>query len=455
MTAVVRLHVGVAHRGLAAGCLRRVERHILDLPRLWHSRRVLRRVLLEVALQLRVRWVDRLLQLLQRHHRVVELHLHALHQVGLAHRRIRNRRAARHQGLQPLQLHIVFHLCLEVRARRSERRLHKVDVVVVADVLPIGEQVLCKRPRPKLALQVLVAHLQVQPVRSLFQHRTLYQHLPRPLHHVRQQKVRIVLLLQLPLRQLRHVVRLDVRARPEQPSPRPRLPHRRIHRRIRPHRVVRHQPRNQVDHHGDARGANDHAKHNLYCLVVLLKKTNHARPATLTSRPASNRNLATTICTLELQAQISAASSRALRFCPLILRVQAHDTPARQAVSRASDQYKSPAPAFVLPLLVLVRPHPPTPSSRPEAAYFAPQWRAPRISPLPSPLPVLVRHSQRPGAPSIAHFAMGGIRPPQKTQQIPLSSPSNPQFPPNQHQTNHLKLSNTLHTSFPPSRIIK
>ena len=66
---------------------------------------------------------------------------------------------------------------------------------------PVGKQVLGKRPRPQLALQVLVRHLQVQPVRRLRQDRTLHQRLSRPVHHVRQQKIRIVLLLQLPLRQ--------------------------------------------------------------------------------------------------------------------------------------------------------------------------------------------------------------------------------------------------------------
>jgi hypothetical protein len=36
-----------------------------------------------------------------------------------------------------------------------------------------------------------------------------------------------------------------------------------------------------------------------------------------------------------------------------------------------------------------------------------------------------------------------------------VSSPSKLQIPPNPHQPNHLKLKNTWHTSFPPSRIIK
>ena len=289
---VVRLRLGVAHRGLAAGRLRRVERRILDLARLRNRLGVLRRVLLEIILQLRVRRVDRLLQILQRHHRVVELHFHPLHPVGLAHRRIRNCRPARHHRLQPLQLHVVLHLRLELRARCPERRLHKVHVPVVADVLPIGEQVLGKRPRPQLARQVRVTHLQVHRVRRLLQHRPLHQDLPRPRHHVRQQGThhlsRHVLLLQLPLRQLRHILRLDLSALPQpDPPQRPRLPHRRIHRRARSRRVV-HQPRNQVKHHRHARGANDDAKHYLDCLCVFLQKTNHTRPATLTSRPASN-----------------------------------------------------------------------------------------------------------------------------------------------------------------------
>ncbi len=275
---VVRLRLGVAHRGLAARRLRCVERRILDLARLRYRLGVLRRVLLEEILQLRVCRVDRLLQFLQRHRRVVELHLRPLHPVGLAHRRVRHRRPARHHRLQPLQLHVVLHLRLEVRARCVELRLHKVHVPVVADVLPVGEQVLGKRPCPQLARQVRVTHLQAHRVRRLLQHRPLHQDLPRPLHHVRQQEVRVVLLLQLPLRQLRHILHLDLCALPEpEPPQRPRLPHRRIHRRARPHLVV-HQPRDQVKHHRHARGANDDAKHYLDCLCVFLQKTNHTRP---------------------------------------------------------------------------------------------------------------------------------------------------------------------------------
>src|ERR1700733_607190 len=48
-----------------------------------------------------------------------------------------------------------------------------------------------------------------------------------------------------------------------------------------------HQPGNQVDHHRYDSGPNDDAEENLDNLIVLLKKTNHARLPTLTSSAAS------------------------------------------------------------------------------------------------------------------------------------------------------------------------
>ncbi len=100
-----------------------------------------------------------------------------------------------------------------------ERALHEVHVRVVADVLAVRKQVLRKRSRLQLATQVLIAHLQIHPVRLMLQNRPLHQDLPRPRHHVRQQRVRQMLLLQLPLRQLVHLSRLDRRALAEDPRP--------------------------------------------------------------------------------------------------------------------------------------------------------------------------------------------------------------------------------------------
>ena len=62
---------------------------------------------------------------------------------------------------------------------------------------------------------------------------------------------------------------------------------------------------------------------------------------------------------------------RRQRICPLILRVPARQTPAHQAVGRASDQYKSPA--ITLPVL---RCHPERSSSR---SLRAAQSKDPRI----------------------------------------------------------------------------
>jgi hypothetical protein len=79
------------------------------------------------------------------------------------------------------------------------------------------------------------------------------------------------------------------------------------------------------------------------------------------------------------------------------------------------------------------------------------------LSPTKSPpllLPVLARHS---GAARISVLALA-LAVPCPLFPVPcslLSSPSNPQIPPNLHQPNNINLSRSWHTSFPPSRIIK
>ena len=283
---VIRLDLGIADLGLAAGQLRGGERHILDLPRLRNRQRVPGRGLLEIRLQVRVARVDGLLQVVQRYHGVVELNLRPLHLVCCAHRRIGHGDSAGDQRLQALQFQVLLHLPLEVSLADvlAHGHLNEVDVPVVADILPVGEQVLRQRPGAQIGAQVVVRHLQVQPVGLLLQDRALHQGRSHPIDHQGQQLTHhrignlalLHLLLQLPLRQPGNVLHLDGRGLPEDPAHRPRRMHRRIGGgRVRSAAGI-HQPGNQVCHHGNACDADDDAEHNLDNLIVLLKETNHA-----------------------------------------------------------------------------------------------------------------------------------------------------------------------------------
>ena len=115
-----------------------------------------------------------------------------------------------------------------------------------------------------------------------------------------------------------------------------------------------------------------------------------------------------------------------------------------------------PAPSFW-------RPPPRRHSGAPPAPSF---WRpAPRAVILAQPeSPYLLLLFSSAGAPGRAAkppagcprcLAFGHLGEPQNPQQIPLSSPSPLQFPPNPHHPNNIILFKSWHTSFSPSHIMK
>jgi hypothetical protein len=123
-----------------------------------------------------------------------------------------------------------------------------------------------------------------------------------------------------------------------------------------------------------------------------------------------------------------------------------------------------PAPSFWRPPRAVILAPPPAPSfwRPPRAVILAPPQNR-RHSGFCSPRAVILAQPESPyllgelfssaGCPRC--LAFGHLGEPQNPQQIPLSSPSPLQFPPNPHHPNDIILFKSWHTSFSPSHIIK
>ncbi len=220
------------------------------------------------------RGIDGLLEIVGRDDGVVELHLGALLPVGFADSLVGDGDAAGDEGLQPVQLHVLLDLGFEVGAIGAEGGVDEVHVLVVADVLAVGKEVLGEGAGLELAAEVFVGDLEVHAVGLLLEDGALDENLAGAVHHVGQKEVGELLLLQLAGGEALDVLRLDFCAFAEEPAKDAWLMNGGEDSGVRGALIVE-QSGDEVDHHRDNGGADDYAKEDLGELAVLLEKPNH------------------------------------------------------------------------------------------------------------------------------------------------------------------------------------
>jgi hypothetical protein len=196
--------------------------------------------------------------------------------------------AAGHHRLQALEFEVALDLEFELVDGQTEGGLDEVDVLVLADILAVGEDVLRVRAVLQIALQVLIGDLEAEAIGFLREHGALDFKLAGAAHHQGQILLRQAILLQLLHRDPLHSVGLDrggVAIDLAQPTRRADLG---VDGRVGGCAVVE-DAGDESDGHGTDGDHDDDAKDGFNYAVVLLQNADHAWLTTFTSGASRER----------------------------------------------------------------------------------------------------------------------------------------------------------------------
>ena len=168
----------------------------------------------------------------------------------------------------------LLNLRLEVGDAGAEGGLDEVDVLVLADEVAAGEEVLGEGAELQFAAEIFVAYLEAHAVSLALEDGALHQDLSGALCHVGEQEVRQVLLLKLALGKRIDLGGLDGGAAGEA-AEESRLTNGGEDSGVRNGAVIE-DAGHKGYHHGDNGGPDDEGEKNFDEGTVLLQDTNHA-----------------------------------------------------------------------------------------------------------------------------------------------------------------------------------